>query len=53
MWNSFCTFAHVFYKDTDILGSTLPITTSNKRAKLQQERRRIVRRRFDGCNGLW
>jgi len=37
----------------DIVGSTLPITTSDKRASLQKERRRIVRRRFDDCRGLW
>ena len=37
----------------DIVGSTLPITTSDKRANLQRERRRIVRRRFDDCRGLW
>jgi hypothetical protein len=43
-----------FFGTKDIFGSTFPITTSDKKSQTTtNERQRIVRRRFDGCSGLW
>ena len=46
-------FAACFERDTNIFGSVIPIHHLEQRANLQKERRRIMRRRFNDCRGLW
>ena len=52
-WDNFCTFASCFARDT----RHSRLYTSNhhlgQRSQPAKECRRIVRRRFDGCRGLW